>query len=204
MSYDAILFDFDGVLADSEPLHHACWTEVLQPFGVSLDWDTYAARCIGVSDRAMLEFLASRCDQPVDVGALWPQYDAKKALFRRRIAEIQPFCAGTLELFPLLAAWRLAVVTSSGRTEVEPVLERGGIRGYLSAAVYGEDVAQHKPAPDPYLRAAELLGASRPLVLEDSDSGVASARAAGFDVLRVRSPLEVGPLLRSTLKLGME
>ena len=57
--YDAVLFDFDGVLVDSEPLHHECWSEVLKRFGLGLTWEDYAANCIGVSDRNMIQAL---CD----------------------------------------------------------------------------------------------------------------------------------------------
>jgi HAD superfamily hydrolase (TIGR01509 family) len=93
----------------------------------------------------------------------------------------------------------MAVVTSSNRAEVEPILEKAGLLAYLKAAVYGGDVARLKPAPDPYLKAAELLGAKRPLVIEDSDAGEESGRAAGFDVLRVRESCEVPDALRQRL-----
>src|SRR5207249_12259483 len=94
----------------------------------------------------------------------------------------------------------VAVVTSSGRLEVEPVLDRAGIRRHLGALVFGEDVQRHKLAPDPYLLAAARLGAVRPLVVEDSIAGVASARAAGFDVVQVASPSEVAPMVRWKLQ----
>jgi len=84
---------------------------------------------------------------------------------------------------------------------VEPILEKAGLHRFLRAAVYGGDMRNLKPAPDPYLLAVRLAGASRPLVVEDSDAGEASARAAGFDVLRVKSPEEVPVLLRKRLEL---
>ena len=56
--YDAILFDFDGVLVDSEPLHWECWREVVSPYGLDLTWEDYARECIGVSDRKMIQALA--------------------------------------------------------------------------------------------------------------------------------------------------
>lgn len=200
MSYDAVLFDFDGVLADSEPVHCACWAEILAPFGIQLDWDLYRRHCIGVSDRAMLEFLASCAEPPVNVDLIWPRYADKKALFRQRIADTDVCPSAVVDLVRSLDAYRLAVVTSSGRQEVEPVLERAGIRSHLAAAVYGEDVARHKPAPDPYLRAAELAGSVRPLVVEDSQAGVDSARAAGFAVIRVAGPAEVPARVRAALR----
>jgi HAD superfamily hydrolase (TIGR01509 family) len=136
---------------------------------------------------------------PVEVDSLRPHYSRKKALFRTRILEASPCAAETVELIQSLDGYGLAVVTSSGRLEVEPTLERAGIRTHLGAVVFGEDVERHKPAPDPYLLAAARLGASRPLVVEDSSAGVASARAAGFDVVQVSSPSEVAGLVRSRL-----
>jgi beta-phosphoglucomutase-like phosphatase (HAD superfamily) len=93
-------------------------------------------------------------------------------------------------------------VTSSGQTEVEPILINAGLRDYFQAAVYGGDVKRHKPAPDPYLLAMEKLGVRTALVVEDSDAGEASARAAGLDVLRVRTPAEMPALLRAYCGLG--
>ncbi len=188
LTYDSVLFDFDGVLADTEPIHWSCWADTLAPLSIELTWDTYRANCIGVADRDMVVFLASLATHPVNVDSLRPHYATKKELFRHRI------------VIRSLTDYRLAVVTSSGRLEVEPVLERAGIRPHLSAIVFGEDVPRHKPAPDPYLLAAERLGAVRPLVVEDSNAGVASARAAGFDVVQVGSPAEVASVVRSKLK----
>jgi len=199
-AYDSILFDFDGVLADTEPIHWSCWAETLAPLSIVLPWDTYRANCIGVADRDMVVFLASLATPPVEVESLRPHYATKKKLFRQRISEANPCSGETVELIRSLGDYRLAVVTSSGRLEVEPVLERAGIGPHLGAAVFGEDVKRHKPAPDPYLLAAGRLGAVRPLVVEDSSAGVASARAAGFDVVQVASPSEVAPMVRWKLK----
>jgi beta-phosphoglucomutase len=189
--YDSVLFDFDGVLADTEPIHWACWAETLSPLDIELTWETYQASCIGVADRNMLVFLASLATRPIEAESLRPQYTQKKDLFRRRILEANPCLPETVELIRSLTDYRVAVVTSSGRAEVEPVLERSGIRQYLGTMVFGEDVERHKPAPDPYLLGARRLEAAWPLVIEDSDAGVASARAAGFDVIQVKGPQEV-------------
>jgi HAD superfamily hydrolase (TIGR01509 family) len=196
LPYDSILFDFDGVLADTEPIHWACWAETLAPLDIELTWDTYRANCIGVADRNMLVFLASLAAHAVDPESLRPQYAVKKALFQRRIVETNPCPASTVELIRSLGDYRLAVVTSSGRMEVEPVLERSGIRQHLGTVVYGEDVTRHKPDPEPYLLAAARLRVNRPLVVEDSDAGKASALAAGFDVIQIDDPLQVAELIR--------
>ena len=65
--YEAVLFDFDGVLVDSEPVHFGCWQEILGPFGIDLDWKTYSEHCIGITDRAMLDFSCSRQNPPADI-----------------------------------------------------------------------------------------------------------------------------------------
>ena len=197
--YDAVLFDFDGVLADTEPVHWACWREILEPLEIDLTWEVYAANCIGVRDGDMLPFLASLARRPVIAESLELSYERKRALFRSRVAETNPCAPETIELIRSLTDYRLAVVTSSGRLEVEPVLERAGIRERLAAMVFGEDVTRHKPAPDPYLLAVSRLKATCPLVVEDSAAGVASARAAGLDVLQIGSSSDVPSMLIAKL-----
>ncbi len=187
--FDSILFDFDGVLADTEPIHFLCWREVLIPFGIDLEWSFYQRECIGVSDRAMLERLGAARHPPISADEIWPSYAMKQKSFQARIAAAPPFLDETLDLVKnLQSSYKLAVVSSSHRSEVEPPLERAGIRQSFEALVCGMEVPNLKPAPDPYLRAAELLGARSPLVVEDSDAGVASATAAGFEVLRLSRP----------------
>ena len=202
MLYEAILFDFDGVLADSEPVHFECWQEILDEHGINLDWKTYCDHGIGVSDRRLLALLCDRADPPHDVELLIAEFPRKKDLFRARMLERQPFSPDVFRLLPELRAYRLAVVTSSGQTEVEPVLEKAGLRGFFHTVVYGGDVLHHKPAPDPYLLAVERLGVGRALAVEDSDAGEASARAAGLDVLRVMTAPEMPMLLRQRLGFG--
>ena len=92
--------------------------------------------------------------------------------------------------------YKMAVVSSSSRTEIEPLLQAGGLRHYFETMVCDREAGALKPAPEPYLMAARLLGASNPLVVEDSPAGIASGRAAGFEVLAVQSPAEVPELVR--------
>jgi beta-phosphoglucomutase len=197
--FDAILFDFDGVLLDSEPLHCACWAEVLAPFGVNLTWEEYGRRYIGLDDRIMLQMIAAEANPPLDWDKLWAQYDAKRELFRLRIQD-PVFTPDLPDLLRRLhGQYKLAVVSSSSRMEIEPPLEVGKLRSYFSALVCGSDVERIKPAPEPYLLAARLLGAKTPLVVEDSPAGIASGRAAGFTVLAVKSAAEMPDRLLTCL-----
>jgi beta-phosphoglucomutase len=197
--YDAILFDFDGVLLDSEPLHATCWAEVLAPFGVNLTWEDYGVHYVGLDDRLMLRRIAEEAEPPLDWETLWAQYPAKKELFRLRMKN-PVFAPALHELLERLhGQYKLAVVSSSARTEIEPPLEIRNLRRYFAVLVDGGAVERHKPAPDPYLLAARLLDARRPLVVEDSPPGIASGRAAGFDVLPVRSAAEMPQRLLALL-----
>ena len=81
------------------------------------------------------------------------------------------------------------------------MLEAGGLRRFFDTVVGGESVKRHKPAPEPYLLAAERLGRKNPLVVEDSEAGLASGRAAGFEVLAIQHPGEVPDLVRRRLAL---
>ncbi len=198
--YDAILFDFDGVLADTEPLHYECWKTILAPFGIHLNWPFYQARCIGISDKLMVERLAAERVPPLPAEDWMPAYHSKLGMFRQNIETNPPFLAETITMVRELSLmYKLGVVSSSGRSEVEAPIERAGFRDCFQAIVCGKEVEHLKPAPDPYLRGAQLLGASRPLVVEDSDAGVESGRAAGFDVLRVSSAAMVANELRLKL-----
>jgi HAD superfamily hydrolase (TIGR01509 family) len=199
--FDSILFDFDGVLADTEPVHFACWREVLIPFGIDLTWPFYQRECIGVSDRAMLERLGAARHPPISADEIWPSYPLKQKNFQAKLAGAQPFAPSTINLIhDLHNSYKLAVVSSSHRSEVEPPLDRAGIRQCFQALVCGMEVPNLKPAPDPYLRAAELLAARAPLVIEDSDAGVAAGLAAGFQVLKLAHPDALASQLREILK----
>jgi beta-phosphoglucomutase len=200
--FDAILFDFDGVLIDSEPVHCSCWAEVLAPFGVELPWDLYRDRYRGIDDRDMLRHLAAAAEPPLEWQVLWERYPAKVRLFQQKME--QPlFPAGLPELLKRLqAAYKLAVVSSSSRIEIEPPLAVSNLRRHFGALVCGEDVTRIKPAPDPYLLGARLLGAQRPLVVEDSLAGIASGQAAGFEVLPVPSASAMPAVLLQRLSDG--
>jgi len=197
--YEAILFDFDGVLVDSEPLHYACWTEALEPLGVEIDWKTYGERCTGVADRDLREFLGSLATPPVSGGQLDGEGALKKRLFVERMTANPPVPEDTRRLLDELEPYRLAVVSSSERMEVEPILAAARLRSRFDELVFADDVARCKPDPEPYLLAVQRLGVRRALVVEDSTAGIASGHAAGLDVLRIDSPESTGELVRRHL-----
>ena len=201
-TYDAVLFDFDGVLVDSEPVHYACWRELLETVEISIGWDFYQAECVGIAERPMLEVIARHAGRLDMTDRLLELYPLKKAMFRHKMAELLPVSPGVSDLIAELRKYRIAVVTSSGREDVQPVLEQAGLMQSLDVLVCGHEAGALKPSPAPYLLAAERVEARRPLVVEDSDAGEKSGRAAGFDVLRVKQPSDVAEAVRGRLRLA--
>src|SRR5438094_1378437 len=166
--FQAIFFDFDGVLLDTEPVHWSCWAEALRTVDLELTWEYYCDHCIGIDDRDMLRVMALQADPPRDWDTLWALYPAKKNLFQTRMTA-PLFDAALRDLLPeLQAAYRLAVVSSSACGEIEPLLVAGGLRGHFHTVVGGDHVTRQKPAAEPYLLAAKRLGVERALVIEDS------------------------------------
>lgn len=197
----ALLFDFDGVLADTEPLHFACWKQLLAGKGITLDWDYYETKCIGISDRDMLSALGKIGPVIHSIDELMPLYPLKKKAFTDLCAHSTLISAELKRQLTSLTAYKMGVVTSSGRTEIEPILLRENTLSLMKAVVYGNEVKALKPAPEPYRTAVERLGATRAIAFEDSDAGISSATAAGCEVVIVRHASELPELLRSVTRL---
>lgn len=197
--YEAILFDFDGVLADTEPLHFESWSEALEPLGISLDWQIFEKHCIGIPDLQVAEFFRGLVHPPADFAAVWARHSVKQELFLAKLQERPVFLPEVPALINALRNYKLGVVTASSRLEIEPALDAAGIRNCFEVVIGTEDVERTKPAPEPYLLAMRRLGVGWALAVEDSEAGVASASAAGLDVLRVPKPADMPGLLRSRL-----
>ncbi len=188
MAFRAILFDFDGVLVDSEPLHWETWAEVLKPEGIELSLEEYRRRFIGVSSREMMRLLWQERGRPFDQHLFQSWYARKRALYATRELRVSQEVAQFIR--NELGQYRLGVVSSSRRSEVEPYLVRSGIRERLEVLVCAEDAAELKPSPAPYRRAAEAMNLppEQCLAVEDSEAGVASATGAGMQAVRVAGP----------------
>jgi beta-phosphoglucomutase len=188
----AALFDFDGVLVDSEPVHFRAMRDSLLPEGIAIERDEYAGHYMGYDDREAIRRALERhgvVGGPERVHAVAVR---KASGYGRLMAEI-PFLPGAQPLVRALAA-RVPVGIASGarRTEIEGILTAAGLRDAFAAIVGAEDVRQGKPHPEPYLAAMALLASRAPdlrpeqcVVFEDSVAGVAAARAAGMKVVAV-------------------
>jgi HAD superfamily hydrolase (TIGR01509 family) len=189
--YAAIIFDFDGVLVDSEPLHEWAIRESVRGLGWhgSFTRERFYAEIVGRGDENAYRKIAEWNGDAMPEARLGELLRAKWALMGRGIEEGRyTIQAGAVEAMgEAKRLGRIAVCSGSVRGTVEPLLVRMGVRGSLDALVCGDDVARMKPAPDGYLRAAELMGVkpAECLAIEDTPTGVASARAAGMRVVAV-------------------
>jgi HAD superfamily hydrolase (TIGR01509 family) len=195
----ALVFDYDGVLADTERLHWESWAEMLLPYDFRLTWEDYCRLGRGVSDGQMPALiLKSAPHLPVDE-LKQRNLERRRKVCRWSLAE-SPIPAETIRLLAALSGYRIGLVTSSERTDVEPVLRASAIYEKFDALVFGCDVPVHKPAPDPYLLMAKKLGVSAGIAFEDSESGLESARSAGFKAVRIEQPQELAQVVARTLR----
>jgi len=179
----AVLFDFDGVLVDSEPIRFKAGARALEEIGVCLTWDRFMRYWLGRTDAAGLrDLLGDRFE------ADGQRVVARRnALYEERLDEVPAF-PDTLRLMERVPdGTKLAMATGSRRMEVDRILTRLSLLSRFHAIVTAEDYARAKPAPDPFLAAARRLDLppASCLVIEDSLAGVTAAHAAGMPVVAV-------------------
>ncbi len=194
MSLRAIVFDFDGVLADSEPLHFKSFRDVLAAHGIALTETDYYARYLGFDDAGA--FAAIGRDQH----RIWSR-DEIAGLVREKAEHMTELERHVSMLFPGAAeivrrtAATIPIAIASGALghEIRRVLDREGLTGCFDAIVSAEDTPRSKPAPDPYEKAVALLRRTRLenltpdecVAVEDSAWGLQSAREAGLKTVAV-------------------
>jgi HAD superfamily hydrolase (TIGR01509 family) len=186
-AFDAVIFDLDGVLLDSEPLYLAASNSVFALEGKHLTTEENA-RYIGVRYRDMLEDVIPRMGL-----AHGPDYyveATREAVLRAFDGPLAP-PPGARELIERLVSHDVprAVGSSSVHAWVEKILTSLGVREHFPIIVGGDDVARGKPEPDIFLRCSELLGVppERCAVIEDSAHGVLAARRAGMTAIGLRT-----------------
>lgn len=178
----AVVFDFDGLLADTEEIHSRTWRQVLAERGVEVTSGEYAEHWIR-RGCGIAEFLAAR-RLPFTVDELLVR---KKALYHAAIADLRPM-PGALDLLDALAGrTRVALVTSGRREMVEAAVARLGMDGRFEATVTFEMVSRPKPDPEPFRLVCEMLGLPprRCVALDDAEKGIVAAAEARMPAVAV-------------------
>ena len=191
--FDAVIFDLDGVLADSEPWWNQIDAKLLAEYGVSYRGE-YHRNVLGVSYRLAVEFYKNAFHISASVEELMRRRGEIATDFFANRVDLFPFAKTTLEQLREMKL-PLAVATSSVSASARPLLDRTGIRSLFSVVITGDEVQQGKPHPDIYLRAAEKLGISPEacLVIEDSLAGIAAGKAANMRVAAIPDRRFVDP-----------
>jgi beta-phosphoglucomutase len=191
-----LIFDFDGVLALSEPVHAASWADMSTELGRPLP-PGFIERGIGNTDRNLSFELAQHWGEGFNGETV---LETKREFYRRRAAQVAPLVPGVPEALRRYAGrYPMAVATSSTRGDLEPYFHASGIDRYFKAVLTIESVTRPKPDPEIYLAAAERLGLApeRCVVFEDSIHGVRAARAARTRLIGLTttfSPEQLAPL----------
>lgn len=194
MRPSAVLFDFDGVLVDTENVHVAAWQRTLARIGWELA-DEAAVRASEIDDRYFLkELFGARKIEGANLDG-WMRL--KQDLAETMLADAPRLYPGVTALVEALRekGVRLAVVTTTWRRNVEIVLKAAGLADAFQAVIAKEDVSAVKPDPEAYDLALKRLGlkASEAVALEDSPTGLTSAIAAGIEVVAVGHRRPEGP-----------
>jgi beta-phosphoglucomutase len=202
---EAVLFDFDGILVDSEPMHHRAFNEVLDPLGMEIPWKEYVEIYMGFDDRDAFReaFRAKGID--LDDANLARLVAAKSRAFQDGLRNGVTAYPGVVPMIESLhAAGRpLAICSGALRADIAPILARLGVARCFDVIVSTDDVRRSKPDPESYALAFSRLAERHPALLtvpgksvavEDTPAGIRSAKGAGLRVLAVTNSYGTGEL----------
>ncbi|HOW60325.1 MAG TPA: HAD family phosphatase [Candidatus Moranbacteria bacterium] len=181
----AILFDLDGVIIDSEPLHFEAHKKVLEKYKIKLSLEDYMRFGVAKGDNILYEKMSEKFGMPINKSeisqrkkqAYWEILDKKGELMPEILEILQNFSK----------KYDLAIVSSGVKASVEHVLDKFNVRKYFEVVITGEDVEKIKPFPDVYSKALEKLERSKEecIAIEDSQTGIEAAKNAGLKCIAI-------------------
>lgn len=201
----AIVFDFDGVLADTERLHMRATQEALATRGWTLDERAYFDRYLGYGDRDLVLEFARDAGQQIDAALVEQLMGLKAQRYRAHLAAGDALYPSAVPCVRRLGArFPLGIASGSLQAEIQDILQAGGLENAFRVIVGADDVTAGKPAPEPYLRAATLLGIdpADAVAVEDSRWGLESARAAGMHTIGVTTSYPETALSMADVTVG--
>ncbi|OQB31615.1 MAG: Phosphorylated carbohydrates phosphatase [Bacteroidetes bacterium ADurb.Bin174] len=196
MIIKTILFDFDGVVVDSERLHLKALGEVLHNHGISYPNDLLND-FVGKNDSLFYQYVIDNLNSSYELDYLLKQ---KNKIFDKIVRELQPI-DGFLDFIDIVIQKNIprAIVTSSSGETLKMVSEIFPFQNYIDIVVCEEDTTRHKPHPEPYLLALERTGGEKEttLIIEDSANGIKAGKSAGCIVFGLTTSLPRKPLLEA-------
>ncbi len=187
---NAVIFDFDGIIVDSEPMHFRAFQSILEPTGKGFSWEEYCKTYIGFDDRDAFREAFKAQGEKICSRDLKKLIADKAEIFQQFIrngeATPLPGAVGLIESIP--RPLPLALCSGAFLEDILPILGNLGIENAFSVIVTAEDTKKSKPDPAPYKLAIEKLGLDNPasaVAIEDTPVGIVSAKGAGLKVLAV-------------------
>ena len=202
--YDAVVFDFDGVIMDTEKYHYLAWKGVLEPYGISLTEADYdPLRSTGSS--AIADVLLEKYAVSLSGAEKSALIEKKRALFSEMIAGLseKDLIPGVIDYLDYLKSNYMKMAVASSSVTAIDQLKRFDLLRYFDFAIDGTNDLKKKPAPDVFLKAAEQLRSrsEETLVFEDSFAGAKAALAGGFDLIKIGLPYEDAPAIADFTEL---
>lgn len=193
---ESVIFDFDGVIVDTEPIHWQAFQAVLAPLDIPFPWEEYIERYMGFDDRDAFREAFRFHGRTLDGDRLAAMIEAKSRSFQEILRKgVRPF-PGAVALIEALHARGVPLAISSGalRSDIDPILTVLGISGCFARVVSADEVERSKPDPESYriawsslrqMHAGILTSPGNSLAIEDTPAGIESAKGAGLSVLAV-------------------
>jgi len=184
-TYQALIFDCDGTLTDSMPVHYVAWRRTMDRYGIHFSEERFYAMG-GMPSGKIVEVLATEQGRAVDSAVAAHE---KEEAFLELIHLLEPIVPVLEVVQAFQGKLPLAVASGGYRSIISQQLQQIGCGGCFDVLVTAEDTTRHKPEPDVFLKAAELLGVPprECLVYEDSDLGLRAAASAGMDAIDIRT-----------------
>lgn len=183
-----LLFDYNGVIADDEPLHQAAFANVLSAYGISLSHEMYKQFCFGRTDREGFEQLRSQFTQKLCIQFLDALVKQKQKEYQKLLSQQNILYSGAIDVIVDLRDYaKLGIVTSSTRAELIATLDNNGITKEFDVLITAENIVRGKPDAEGYLKGVQGLGlpSNRVIAVEDSRLGVQAAKSAGIKCIAV-------------------
>lgn len=204
--FQAVIFDFDGVILDSEPLHYEACSHIFKQLGLVLSYEEYVEKYLGLSDKEMFPKLFSAKNLSFSLEKINTLIEEKTKYYQ----EIVELC-DTLPMIDSVDRYigyisqkipKLAICSGSTRNEIMAVLtkfKQGKLQTYFNTIVTSEDIQKGKPSPEGYLLTAKRLSVSpnQCLVIEDTPHGIEAAKSAGMHVIALLTSYKKDQLLQA-------
>jgi len=205
---EAVIFDFDGVIVDTEPLHYAAFQRTLEPLGLHFSWQEYVETYIGFDDRDAFRHAFSLKGTILSQSELRTLIEQKATFFKEVIGSGVSAYPGVLDLIFHLHTnkFPLAICSGALRSDIDPILAMLGITDYFGVIVTADDLAASKPDPECYQLAFQRLqslhqnGLSKEttVAIEDTPAGISAAKGAGLIVCAVTNSYPAERLNKAT------